>query len=153
MSFLGRWHQFVAGLGRVVAGASRPNRPPWEPNLEGLETRTLLSYSSLVYPGDDGRLVYVPDDQGNTIPDFSDVGYMSGVVALPGTPGGVVVPTRATVAPAPGDATARIQAAIDQASQLPLDANGFRGAVRLDGVGHAIARAAAIRARGAIRRA
>jgi hypothetical protein len=152
MSLLGRWHQYLAGLGRAVAGVSRPRSPSWKPNLEDLEARTLLSYSSLVYPGADGRLVYVPDDQGNTIPDFSDVGYMSGVVPLPGTPGGVVVPTRATVFPAPGDATARIQAAIDQVSQLPLDANGFRGAVRLEAGEYDIASYLEIRASGVILR-
>ena len=59
--------------GRFVRRASRPC-------LESLEDRLLLSTSSLVHPGPDGHLVYVPDAQGNTIPDFSDVGYLSGIV-------------------------------------------------------------------------
>jgi hypothetical protein len=96
-----------------------------------MEERTLLSESGLVYPGADGRLVYVPDAQGNTIPDFSDVGYMSGTVPLPDTPGGVTVPVQVSLSPTGGDQTARIQAAIDQVSALPPDANGFRGAVLL----------------------
>jgi len=42
------------------------------------------------------------------------------------------VPTRVTVpAPSGGDDTAAIQNAINQASALPLDAQGFRGAVQL----------------------
>lgn len=81
--------------------------------------------SRLVYPGEDGRLVYVPDAQGNRIPDFSNVGYMGGVVDIPD------VPVRVTLGPTFGDQTARIQAAIDQVSQIPLDENGFRGAVLL----------------------
>ena len=40
-------------------------------------------YTSMVYPGSDGKLVYVPDEAGNTIPDYSNAGYMGGGVALP----------------------------------------------------------------------
>jgi hypothetical protein len=97
-------------LGRKQA-AVRPTgtgRTSCKPAIERLEDRALLSPSSLVFPGDDGRLVYVPDVQGNTIPDFSKVGYMGGTVPLPDTPGGVTVPTRVTLSPQPGDATARI---------------------------------------------
>jgi hypothetical protein len=92
-----------------------------------------MSASSLVFPGPDGHLEYVPDAQGNVIPDFSDVGYESGIVPLPGTDGTPDVPVKAIVtAPAKGvDAGPIIQAAIDQVSKLPLDANGFRGAVLL----------------------
>jgi hypothetical protein len=101
--------------------------------LEALEGRTLMSASSLVFPGPDGHLQYVPDARGNTIPDFSNVGYESGVVPLPGTNGTPDVPVKAIVQPlAKGvDAGAAIQAAIDQVSKLPVDANGFRGAVLL----------------------
>jgi|SRR5450759_3254903 len=34
--------------------------------------------TSLVYPGTDGRLVYVADSLGNKIPDFSNAGYKGG---------------------------------------------------------------------------
>jgi hypothetical protein len=76
-------------------------------------------------------LLYVPDGQANRIPDFSNVGYRSGTVALPDTPGGVTVPVRLTLDPSAGDQTAIIQAAINQVTQMPPDANGFRGAVLL----------------------
>jgi len=81
------------------------------------------AYSKLVYPGKDGKLVYVPDELGNTIPDFSNCGYMGGGVKLP------LVPERASVGPVDGDARSAIQAAIDKVSAMPPDKNGFRGAV------------------------
>jgi hypothetical protein len=101
--------------------------------LELLEDRQLLSTSSLVFPGADGHLTYVPDAQGNVIPDFSNVGYESGIAALPGTNGTPDVPVKAIVKPLANgvDAGATIQTAIDQVSKLPVDANGFRGAVLL----------------------
>lgn len=71
------------------------------------------------------KLLYTPDIAGNTIPDFSNVGYMGGGVPIPD------VPVRLTLNPAPGDDTTRIQAAIDQVSAMPLDENGFRGALLL----------------------
>jgi hypothetical protein len=81
--------------------------------------------ASLVYPGTDGKLVYVADSLGNKIPDFSNAGYKGGGVAIP------YVPNKITVWPVLGDNTDNIQAAIDKVSALPLDAAGFRGAVLL----------------------
>ncbi|MCE5218296.1 hypothetical protein LLH03_14830, partial [bacterium] len=54
--------------------------------------------SSLLYPGPEGKLVYVPDEQGNTIPDFSNCGYKGGGVRLP------EVPVKVILEPAEGDA-------------------------------------------------
>src|SRR5262249_45651601 len=98
--------------------------------VECLEGRALLSSSSLVHPDASGHLVYVPDAQGNIIPDFSNVGYQGGIVPLPGEGGTLDVPVRATVKPQPGPADARIQAAINFVSRLPAVATGFRGAER-----------------------
>jgi len=78
---------------------------------------------SRVYPGTDGRLVYVPDEQGNVIPDFSHAGFGGGGAPIP------FVPVKETVWPVAGDNTASLQAAIDRVSALPLDKSGFRGAV------------------------
>ena len=84
------------------------------------------SQSDLVFLGDNGRLVYAPANaRGDTIPDFSNVGYKGGGVAVPD------VPVRATVAP-DGDGKddlARLQAALDQVAALPLDRQRIRGAV------------------------
>jgi hypothetical protein len=71
------------------------------------------------------KLVYTPDSSGNRIPDFSYCGYKASEDPIPEVPVKVVVPFKA------GYSTSRIQAAIDYKSKLPLDANGFRGAVLL----------------------
>ena len=81
--------------------------------------------TSLVYPGPDGKLNYKPDSFGNCVPDFSHAGYMGGGVRLP------ELSVKATVNPGSGDDTPAIQKAIDEVSQLPLDADGFRGAILL----------------------
>lgn len=81
--------------------------------------------TSLVYPGADGKLVYVADSLGNRIPDFSNAGYKGGGVAIP------YVPVKATVWPVPGNNSDHVQAAIDRVSSMPPDASGFRGAVLL----------------------
>ncbi|MFC1490463.1 hypothetical protein ACFL6K_04565 [Candidatus Latescibacterota bacterium] len=83
------------------------------------------NYTTRVYPGIDGKLVYAPDSLGNTIPDFSNAGYGGGGVMLP------IVPNKVTLWGVEGDATPVIQAAIDSVSAMPADANGFRGAVLL----------------------
>jgi hypothetical protein len=72
-----------------------------------------------------GHLVYAPDEQGNRIPDFSYCGYKASDVAIPNVPVKIVVPVTT------GDATLRIQSAIDYVASLPKDADGFRGAVLL----------------------
>jgi hypothetical protein len=80
-------------------------------------------YSKLVYPDKSGRLIYSPDENGNTIPDFSNCGYMGGGVKLP------EVPVRITIDPVQSDAVQQIQAAIDKVAKMPPDKNGIRGAV------------------------
>jgi hypothetical protein len=104
------------------------------------------NYSRLVYPGKDGRLVYTPDERGNRIPDFSRCGYMGGGVALPD------VPVRMEIAPEAGDATRRLQAAIDRVSALPLDERGFRGALLVRKGSYAIAGSVRVAAAGVVLR-
>ncbi len=89
------------------------------------QTVEMQNYSSLVYPGIDGKLVYIPDEKGNIIPDFSHAGYKGGGVSIP------YVPVKETLWPVDGDDSPNIQAAIDRVSGLPLDEHGFRGAVLL----------------------
>lgn len=74
---------------------------------------------------DKGKLLYTPDSLGNRIPDFSYCGYKASEQPIPNVDIKVVVPV------AKGDATLRIQSALDYVASLPLDANGFRGAVLL----------------------
>jgi hypothetical protein len=78
-----------------------------------------------VQSGQNGRLVYAHDEQGNRIPDFSHCGYAGADRAIPD------VPARVTVAPADGDDGSRIQAAINAVAGLPIGDDGFRGAVLL----------------------
>ncbi|MDR0833773.1 MAG: hypothetical protein LBN93_06260, partial [Candidatus Symbiothrix sp.] len=66
-----------------------------------------------------------PDSLGNRIPDFSYCGYQASNVPIPELPVKIIVPLTT------GDATALIQDAVDQVAQLPLDKNGFRGAILL----------------------
>src|SRR5205809_888723 len=68
--------------------------------VEAMEARTLLASSTLVYPSaTDGRLIYAPNAAGDVIPDFSQVGYKTGNVPLPNTPGGLSVPVKVTLNP------------------------------------------------------
>jgi hypothetical protein len=78
-------------------------------------------------PGDpEGRLDYTLSQRGDRLCDFSYAGYAGGGVALPRAPVAV------QLFPLPqGDDTARIQAAIDRVSTLPLGPDGLRGAVLL----------------------
>ena len=82
--------------------------------------------SSLVQVDAQGRLSYPADASGNRIPDFSNAGYRGGGVPLPTN-----IPVVGTLSPTAGDQTARIQAAIDAVNALPVQANGYRGTLRL----------------------
>ena len=101
---------------------------------------------SRVHPGEDGKLIYTADDQGNTIPDFSHAGYGGGGVSIP------AVPNKEIIWPVAGDNTANVQAAIDRVSALPADATGFRGAVLLRAGQYPMATPVTISASGVILR-
>jgi hypothetical protein len=75
--------------------------------------------------GSDGKLAYAADDKGNRIPDFSYGGFEKSEKPIP------FVPVKVVVSPLQGDATGRIQAALDYVAGLPVDPQGFRGAVLL----------------------
>jgi hypothetical protein len=94
-------------------------------SLSSVNGQDMSPTTSLVYPGVDGKLVYIADSVGNRIPDFSNAGYKGGGVQIP------LVPVRKTVWPSLGDNSTAIQKAIDEVSSLPPDASGFRGAVLL----------------------
>lgn len=81
--------------------------------------------SSYVKITPEGELNYIPDAEGNIIPDFSRVGYHHGDKGLPHFTASVYV------TPVDGDNWANIQAAIDKVAALPLDSEGHRGVVRL----------------------
>ncbi|MFD1316377.1 hypothetical protein [Namhaeicola litoreus] len=72
-----------------------------------------------------GILVYKQDEKGNSLPDFSYVGYQAGEKALP------TLPVKITIGPIEGDNTHNIQNALDILGNFPLDKNGHRGALLL----------------------
>jgi hypothetical protein len=71
-----------------------------------------------------GKLEYIPDEKGNTIPDFSRVGYFGGDRSIP------TVDVMKTITPS-ASGVQEIQEAIDALSKQAPDKNGFRGAVLL----------------------
>jgi Stigma-specific protein, Stig1 len=87
------------------------------PPLAALNACDQLTYGRYANQGQNNR--------DNVLPDFSYAGYERGGVPIPD------VPAVRTVDPASGDDGARIQDAIDEVAAMPLDADGFRGAVLL----------------------
>lgn len=101
--------------------------------IAGIVLNTSAQTSKLVYLGGDEKLVYEnyanhgEDTMVNIVPDFSYAGYMRGGVSLPEN-----VPVKITLEPTGSENdSAMIQDAINQVSAMPLDENGFRGAVLL----------------------
>jgi hypothetical protein len=81
--------------------------------------------SKLIAIQKNGDLKYMPDSLGNTLPDFSGVGYRQNKVPLP------TIPVVKVIEPVSDNAQQIIQAAIDEVAQLPIAKNGFRGAILL----------------------
>jgi len=73
-----------------------------------------------------GKLTYAVAAKGDRIPDYSYCGYMASESPIPTVNVVVTVPVK------PGDATLRIQSALDYVATLPLNADGSRGAVLLN---------------------
>ncbi|MBS1512862.1 MAG: pectate lyase [Bacteroidetes bacterium] len=73
-----------------------------------------------------GKLLYTPDSLNNRIVDFSYCGYKASEQSIPNAPVKVVVHV------SKGDATLRIQSALDYVATLQPDAKGIRGAVLLE---------------------
>jgi len=84
---------------------------------------SIAQTSTLVSVGSNGKLVYTADSKGNKVPDFSGVGYMNSESPIPTV--GVVRIVNAVS----GDNLSNVQTAINEVAALPLDANGFRGAI------------------------
>lgn len=103
-------------------------------------------HSELVRPGPDGRLEYHPDAYGNRIPDFSWAGYHNGERPIP------EVPVVKSIRPVSGDNTEHIQQAIDAVSALPINDQGFRGALLLEAGLYEVAGHLSIRESGVVLR-
>ncbi|HET9570276.1 MAG TPA: hypothetical protein VFP20_02555 [Bacteroidales bacterium] len=93
--------------------------------LASLSSNSVLAQlSTWVYYKTDGKLMYVPNAKGNTVPDFSGVGYMNSEADIP-----VDLPIVKTVYPVDGDNTLNVQSAINAVSAMPIGSNGFRGVI------------------------
>lgn len=73
-----------------------------------------------------GKLIYIPDSLGNVIPDFSRVGYHMGNKQIPD-----VKVVKTIYAPVEGNSQKLIQDAINEVEAMPVDNDGFRGAILL----------------------
>jgi len=107
------WLMGMLCLFGATVGGTTPETAP--------KTKPVLPVSL----GEDGKLLYSKDTRGNRIPDFSFCGYKASEQPIPWVPVQVVVPAKE------GDATVRIQSALDYLSTLPAGKDGFRGAVLL----------------------
>ena len=81
--------------------------------------------SEIIYYEND-KLEYIVDSVGNRIADFSYAGYKNGDENIP------YISIVKTIQPDSGDNTGKIQAAINAMAEMPLNENGFRGAVLLE---------------------
>ena len=81
--------------------------------------------SKFVHQDKKGNLKYTPDEERNTLPDFSMVGYYSGDQAIPDI--AIVKTISATAENSQGI----IQDAIDEVAKKTPGKNGFRGAILL----------------------
>ena len=108
----------AAAAGASVTGANAGTNAGAN-HASGTARTNWISYTG-------GKLAYGHDAQGNRVPDYSAAGYAGGGVALP-----VAAVKQRVDAPSGQDDTARIQAAIDAVSKLPVGADGLRGAVLL----------------------
>jgi hypothetical protein len=82
------------------------------------QSTTQVSFDS------NGKLVYKSDAKGNTVPDFSGVGYKNSEENIPEN-----IKIVKTVSAVAGDNLLNIQNAINEVSAMNLDSDGFRGAI------------------------
>lgn len=73
----------------------------------------------------DGSLTYIPDANGNVIPDFSAVGYHQGYKEVPR------VKVIKELIPNGVNDQQKIQEAINEVAKMPLNKDGIRGAILL----------------------
>lgn len=82
--------------------------------------------SKFIKQNKDGTLQYIPDEKGNTIPDFSRVGYYQGEKTIP-----TVAVVKTISAAKEGSSEAIIQSAIEDVAKRSADKDGFKGAILL----------------------
>ncbi len=96
--------------------------------------------------GRNDELIYQPDAMGNRVLDFSYCGYLASEQPIPDVPVKVVVPLKN------GDATLRIQSALDYVASLPAGTDGIKGAVLLQKGTYEVAGQLLLRSSGVVMR-
>ena len=81
--------------------------------------------SDILYYHTDNSLIYVSDNEGNRIPDFSFAGYKGGLEPIP------EISVVKTLEWTEGDNTDRIMTALSEVYSMAKDENGFHGALLL----------------------
>jgi hypothetical protein len=115
---------FVFGM--IASMAYPANEEISKDSLMKASGENIVNWSSkLLFYGEGGKLQYIPDEQGNVIPDYSHVGYHYGDDPVPD------VPVVMEISPMEGDDYLNIQSAVNTIAAMPLDENGFRGALLL----------------------
>src|SRR4051812_45146962 len=115
--FCRRSFLLALAFGIVVSTAGAQNVPTHYPTGPGPMN---------IVVGADGKLVYLADTNGDTIPDISSCGYQGGGVPIPTN-----IPVVLTLTNLAGDNRTQIQNAIATVGAMPIQPNGFRGAILL----------------------
>lgn len=90
------------------------------------QTKTSPTWqSSLVSVDTNEKITYFADEEGNTLPDFSRVGYHHGDKSIP------CYPVIRTIKPVEGDNWENIQRVINEISNNEPDVHGHRGTILL----------------------
>lgn len=137
---------------KEVAKKEEPTPPPVEEPPVTPPPTPPANNTALVYTDVSGKLAYNTfanqgeTDKINTVPDFSNAGYKGGGVAIP------TAPVVRTLSAQLGDNRARIQQVINEVEALPVDANGFRGAILLNAGTYDVGDSLVIRASGVVLR-
>lgn len=120
--------KFSAGIALIALSLAcvTPKKPAITNSISTTNTAKDLPDTKYVKVNTDGSLVYIPDEKGNIIPDFSRVGFYGGDREIPN------VPVVKTIQPTGTDEDHLIiQNAIDEVSKRKADKTGFKGAILL----------------------
>ncbi len=127
--YKGRINNYLSAAGYDL----KKEEAEWQKRIkDGKKTTPKTRPVPPVSLGTGNHLIYTVDLGGNRIPDYSYCGYKASEQVIPN------VPVRVTVPVKEGDATLRIQSALDYVASLPADKDGFRGAVLVEKGTHSV---------------
>jgi hypothetical protein len=103
---------FLSIVSVIILSFQLPHNARWQSKFVSIENS--------------GKVHYNPDERGNTIPDFSKVGYYGGDKEIPD-----IQIVKTIVPNGTGNSEEVIQSAINDISKMPVGKNGFRGTLLL----------------------